>query len=261
MGSRRRALRRTWITLAAITGLHAALFLLLASALAPGPAPVGREEAMVPIYLARLEPRRTKPREVAAPRRTPLRARIAPALATPELAAAPMPAPLVLPAESRDEAAERARLAGALRASRVGCANPALLSERERLRCEDRLAAGATAEKYIPTPLPKARRAYYDAVAKAKQPFYVEPRRPGETLVPPPRAGASTSLAALQAKNEKFNIPLVSCHIRLGPGGGVEHPAHTLKLGRLPCVIAPPQGPLTVEVGIRNPDTVVKGKN
>ena len=40
----------------------------------------------------------------------------------------------------------------------------------------------------------------------------------------------------------------------------MEH-AHTLKLGPLPCVIAPPRGPFTVEVGIRNPDTVVKGKD
>jgi hypothetical protein len=162
------------------------------------------------------------------------------------------------PPSTAEGDAERAKLAAVLRASRVGCANPQLLSEAERARCERRLADGAQQAKYIPTPLPAERRAYYDAIAKAKAHDPTPaPMQPWKT--PGPTAGGNTSLAAVVMKNEKFNIPLVSCHIRLGPGGGAEHPAHTLKLGPLPCVIAPPQGPLTVEVGIRNPDTVVKG--
>jgi hypothetical protein len=157
------------------------------------------------------------------------------------------------------DAAERAKLAGVLRASRVGCANPQWLNEAERRRCQDKLADGAKQAAYIQAPLPPERRAYYDQVARAKS-HDVEPAPMQPWKTPEPSAGRGTSLAALVDKNEKVRFDLVACKFKLGRGGGVVHPAHTLKLGPLPCYVAPPRGPLTVEVGIRNPDTVVKGK-
>ena len=148
--------------------------------------------------------------------------------------------------------AERSKLAGTLRASRVGCANLSLLTERERVRCEDRLAAGATREKYIAPPLPPERRAYYDALARAKQPAHASPMIPYKT--PPPTAGTGGSLAALQTKND-VQVPLVGCKL------GQKKKPNSLKLGALPCFISPPEGPLTVGANIQNPDKVVKGKD
>jgi hypothetical protein len=253
MGDRR--VRRT--AFAAMLAAHAVVFVLLSRALAPQLVTAEPRVAVTPVYLvpARRHPRETR-RSEAPPRTQAVRPRLVVEL--PPIPAAP-PAVEAVAAPPQDGQAERLKLARALRASRAGCATPDLLTERERVRCEDRLAAGATSAKYIPTPLPPERRAYYDAVASAKQPYHAHPMIPGQTPVPTPRAG--NSLAALQASNEKIRIPVIGCHIRLGPGGGVEHPAHTLKLGPLPCVIAPPQGPLTVEVGITNPDTVVKKKD
>jgi hypothetical protein len=265
MGSRRRASRRTYVTLVAVTTLHAAFFLLLAHAIAPPLPPMARDVVVAPVYLARLAPS-TKRREAAALRRgsQPMaRSAIPPVLSAPPRPSTPAgPAPLTAPAVSADIGdADRARLTHALRAGGVGCATPHLLSAQERADCERRLAAGAKLASYIPTPLPPERRAFYDAVAKAKQPFHAEPMRPGENPVPTPGAGRDGSLAALQTASAN-GVPLVGCKISFGgPGAGVAKPPHSLKLGRLPCFITPPQGPFTVEANIRNPDTMVKSRD
>ena len=126
-------------------------------------------------------------------------------------------------------------IARALRSGRVGCANPALLTEAEQLACQDRLEAGSKLARYIPTPLPPERRRYYDAVVKAK--------------------GDMRKMAVVGEHG-----PGVACKVAFGgPEGFVawKHP-HGLKLGPLPCYVVPPMGPLSVEADITNPDTVVR---
>ena len=259
MGSRRRVSRRTYVTLVVVAGLHAAFFLLLARAIAPPLPPTGRDMTVAPVYLARLEPRKAKRREAAPPPRTAPPKTAPPTVQVPippVLSAPPGPAPATVPsvpAETAEADAERGRLARVLRASRAGCATPHLLTAEERAKCDRRLADGAKLATYIPTPLPPERRAFYDAVAKAKQPFHAEPMRPGEHPVPNPQAGTNSSLAALQGANAN-SIPLFGCKYAFGAGGGVVKPPHGLKLGPLPCFINPPQGPFTVEANIRNPD-------
>lgn len=172
--------------------------------------------------------------------------------------AATQPAPAT--AYTTEGESDRLALSRALRGSRVGCANPTLLSDRERERCEDRLEQGSRLAKYIPAPIPGERRAYYDAVSKAKQPFHVEPMRPGEHPAPAPKSGGS-SLAALQSANEKVRIPLAGCKLAFGGpngAGGWKKPPNSLKLGPLPCFISPPAGSLSPDANIQNPDKVIR---
>jgi hypothetical protein len=243
--------------LAAVAAAHAGLFLLLALGLRPVVRPSEQPVSMVPVYLLETRRRERAQRPLRSQPRT-LAVHPRPAVDLPPVPATPAPERAQTSTPS-DSDAVRTRLAGALRASRVGCANLALLTERERARCEDRLAAGAATAKYIPTPLPPERRAYYDAVAKAKQPLYVEPMRPGEHPVPEPRSGGGSSLAALQAKNEKFRAPIVGCKVAFG--SGARKPPHGMKLGPVLCAVPLPQGPLTVEADIENPDKVVRRKD
>lgn len=250
-------------TFAAVLAAHAILFLLLAIGLRPRAVPVETALAVAPVYLTDL---RRKPKPEREPGRPTAAARPAPVLSRPAEAAdvAPVQSESSKPSERAAVAegadAEGERLARALRGSRVGCANPSLLSDRERERCQDRLEQGSKLAKYIPTPIPAERRAYYDAVSKARQPFHVEPMRPGEHPVPGPKSGGS-SLAALQSANEKVRIPLAGCKLAFGGPkgtGGWKKPPNSLKLGPLPCFVSPPVGSLSPDANIQNPDKVIK---
>lgn len=213
---------------------HGAVFLLLVLGLKPRTTPAAPELAVAPVYLAevRRKPRPKPERDAppsAPPAPLPVLARPAEA---PGPAASPVDAAPVAPAVDGDAQ----QLARTLRGSRVGCANPALLSEAEQLRCQDELEKGSKLAKYIPTPLPPERRAYYDAVVKAK--------------------GDMKKMAVVGEHG-----PAVSCKLAFGgpkgTGGWKKHP-HGLKLGPLPCYVVPPMGPLTVEADITNPDTVIR---
>lgn len=249
-------------TFAVVLAAHAALFVLLAIGLRPRAVPVEAELAMAPVYLADLR-RKPKPQREPAPptaaaRPLPVLSRPAETTDAMPLPAAASAPPVTAPAEEGE--GQRLALSKALRGSRVGCANPALLSDRERERCEDRLEQGSKLAKYIPTPIPAERRAYYDAVSKARQPFRVEPMRPGEHPVPAPKSGGS-SLAALQSANEKVRIPLAGCKLAFGGPkgtGGWKTPPNSLKLGPLPCFVSPPVGSLSPDSNIQNPDKVIR---
>jgi hypothetical protein len=226
--------RRGQAIFAAALIAHAALFALLAFALRPPPAPPAAPEvAVTPVYLARLEP--PDPQRSRKAQAAPL-----PALSRP--AEAPSaPSPVVTTPEPGLVAAAPAdgmdqRVAQALRGGRAGCSTPSLLSEAERLKCQDRLEAGSKLAKYIPTPLPAERRAYYDRIVKAK--------------------GDMKKMAVVDEHG-----PGVACKLAFGgpkgTNGWKKHP-HGLKLGPLPCYVVPSMGPLSVEADMTNPDTVIR---
>jgi len=246
-------------TFAVVFAAHVALFLLLAIGLRPRTVLVEPELAMTPVYLADLR-RKPKPQRAPAPptdaaRPLPVLSRPAEAADIAPVAAAP-PAPPVTASAAAGEG-ERLALSRALRGSRVGCANPSLLSDQERQRCEDRLEQGSKLAKYIPTPIPAERRAYYDAIVKAKEPPKATP--PGPDPVRSAQLGYKPVDPALRGMTG--SIPGLGCKLAFGGpkgSGGWKKPAHSLKLGPLPCFVMPPQGSLSPEVGIQDPDKVIK---
>jgi hypothetical protein len=171
-------------------------------------------------------------------------------------AAPAAPAASAAPAVAAPQVAIEALSPGVRAALRVrlGCEERGglRLDARERGVCNELLGHGAKTAAPVPTPIAPEIRAYYDAIVQAKQP---DP--------------APVALTARGSRGliENVDIPTsghgpgVTCKIRFGgPGGGVVHPAHSLKLGPLPCFIVPPKGPLTPEADIWNPDDLVAGK-
>jgi len=242
---------------AVVLAAHVALFVLLAIGLRPPPAPEAPEVTMAPVYLADLRrPKRTERRTETLP---PTAARPLPVLsrrANPS-DVAPVPAsPPAQPAFAGTEGdAGHLALSKALRGSRVGCANPSLLSDEERARCQDRLEQGSKLAKYIPVPIPPERRAYYDAIAKEKAPVPTL-----AALGRGPNAARSAELGYPPVVFNSGHGPGVGCKLAFGGGkkASWKRPAHGLKLGPLPCYVMPPSGPLTVEADIQNPDKVIK---
>lgn len=227
------------------------LVLALLAVLAPKPeepfagAPA---ELVAPVYLLPRRPHRATAGKAAAAPPGERRPR-APAAAPPSLAPAPFapasPTPQGSSSATASEAAPNGALSAALRGGAIGCANPVLLSRRERERCEDRLGRGAATAAAIPAPIEPAKRAYYDAVVAAKD--------AGGQLVPL-QAPGSLGLLDSDRRAVKGHLPSVGCKIPFGgprnaPKGKL--PEHWLKLG--PCFVAPPQGPLTVEADISPP--------
>jgi hypothetical protein len=228
------SLRQGRAVFAAMLAAHAALFLLLTLALKPRTTLTRTEFAVAPVYLADLRKKARPVREREAPPQAAAAPVTPPVLSRPAEAAGP-----AVPAvPSADEASdgETQQLARTLRGSRVGCANPDLLSEAEQLRCQDQLERGSKLAKYIPTPLPAERRAYYDAVVKAK---------------------TDMKKAAVVGEHG----PRLGCKLAFGgPKGtnGWKKPPTGLKIGPLPCYLQPPVGPLSVDVDIQNPDAVIR---
>jgi hypothetical protein len=252
-------------TFAVVLAAHAVLFLLLAIGLRPRTVATEAELAMAPVYLADLRRKPNPQREPAPPDAA---ARPLPVLNRPAETADVAPVPAAqsappAPASAPEGEAERLALSRALRGSRVGCANPSLLSEAERERCQDRLEQGSKLAKYIPTPIPAERRAYYDAIVKAKEPPKASNvvQTAGRQFVP--QAGLSGLLAAEGSATRSMggSAPGFGCALAFGGPkgtGGWKKPPHGLKLGPLPCFVTPPSGPLSPEANIRNPDTVIK---
>jgi hypothetical protein len=244
---------------------HLALLALVASQ-APTlfvPAePGGPPEPVIPVLLTpRLPPAATAPGERPGVVRLHRRQMRPPPS---ELTVAPLPVPPAPPAPTPAPAAPAAAVAprapvlpegpredlrAALRRSPIGCANPQSLSRDERQACEERLGAGSKAAPYIPAPIAPEIRAYYDAVAKAK-----EPDGPPTPQRAPGRLGMFDGLNV----GMKGHGPSVGCGVALGPRGGPKQPAHGVKLGPLPCYVAPPAGSLSPDVDLVNPDSVVR---
>ena len=142
-----------------------------------------------------------------------------------------------------------------------------MLSEAEQLACQDHLEQGSKLARYIPTPLPPERRAFYDAVVREKAPPTASQvvqsagskqaaRNVGLAGMIGSQGNATRALTGAQ--------PAFGCKFSFGgPKGtnGWSKPPHSLQLGPLPCAFTPPVSGLTPEAGIRNPDTVVKGKD
>lgn len=147
----------------------------------------------------------------------------------------------------------REDLRAALRRGGIGCANPqaANLTRAEREACEERLGAGSKAAAYIQSPIAPEVRSYYDAVAKSKEP---------DGPPTPQKARGRLGMFEEAPVGMKGHGAGLGCRITFGPGGGVQRPAHGLKLGPLPCYVVPPAGSLTPDVDVVNPDSVVRHK-
>ena len=134
---------------------------------------------------------------------------------------------------------------GALRGL-LGCApgDPLRLSPGERARCDQRLGEVARTAPRV-DPIPTEKRAYYDAVAAAYAAVREGGGTPGRVPVGPPGP---------QRGQVNLYIPAVGCLMRFGAPRGWksyhDRPPHSLKLGRLPCFITPPQAAGTEESGV-----------
>jgi hypothetical protein len=168
---------------------------------------------------------------------------IAAAQAEPVAPAAPVETARVAagPAAPAADPAGGLALARTLR-GRLGCANPETLSAAERTACEERLGRGAPQAPYMPAPIERTKRSYYDAVAEAKAPS------------PPPTPGTATGKLGMfdsDLRGTKGHGPQIGCSVKFGPGAKTKGPPNALKLG--PCFINPPAGSLTPDVDIPPP--------
>jgi hypothetical protein len=124
----------------------------------------------------------------------------------------------------------------------VACADVGRLSDSERERCAERLAAGAARAPQYPLSIEPRIKAYYAAVAEAKA-----PDRPPVPLGPP-------GMLVGDMRGAKGHGPAVGCAFTFGGGKGPKAkaaPPHALKLG--PCFIAPPAGSLSPDVDVVPP--------
>ena len=223
---RRRRSARTGLAGAAALVIHLVLLLLLAMRTGPMTIRSYDEDALqvalvAPIYL----PRRAKLLPTSAPR--PRTAR------TPSAAVAPL---RMAPTESAGAAAPPAAAGpspiqalngdiGTALGRRLGCARADLagLNREERLACQDALGRGARQAAALGQPVSAEKQAYYDAVKAARQ--------------------------------SEGHGPHIGCTIQFGGGkpASVKTPAHSLKLGPLPCFIQPPAGMLSPEADVPDP--------
>ena len=207
-GGRRRA-----GAVAISAGLHAVLLAALAlhapRLKVPPQARAGAPVPIIPILLSpraapsnagapggpiRLHRRQVRPRDLPAhvrPLVTP--AAEAPARPSdPDAASASAPQEPARPGEAAD-------LARALR-SRVGCANPALLSREEREGCEARLAAGARDAPYLGGGLDREKARAFDAAAARKAADARYRAAPPTPPSAPGRAGSGQTAEGMAAQ-------------------------------------------------------------
>jgi hypothetical protein len=132
----------------------------------------------------------------------------------------------------------------ALRHGAAGCASAGAIgmTRAEREHCDERLAAGARTAPVLAVALEPRMRAYYDAVAKAKE---------HDKALTPQRAIGALGYFDGDPRGVTGHGPGIHCSVPFGAGPKPKLPAHWLKLG--PCAIVPPQGPLTVEADITPP--------
>lgn len=208
-GGRRRA-----GAVAISAGLHAVLLAALAlhapRLKVPPQASAGAPVPIIPILLSpraapsdagapsgpiRLHRRQVRPRELPAHVR-PLVAPVAEAPATtadPDVARTPATEePARRPGDAQD-------LARALR-SRVGCANPTLLSREEREACNDRLAAGARDAPYLGGGLGREKARTFDAAAARKAADARYRAAPPTPPSAPGRAGSGQTAEGMAAQ-------------------------------------------------------------
>ena len=126
------------------------------------------------------------------------------------------------------------------------------LSPSEKARCAERLGLASRTAPRVET-IPAAKRAYYDAVAKA---YAGKHAASGNAPAWPAGPPASEVLA----DRGGLTIPFAACGMKFGvPRGWKEHhelPPHALKLaklGPLMCFVAPPSGRGFEESAIRDP--------
>jgi hypothetical protein len=225
--------RRRRTVLAGVIAVGAHLLVLTALGWRiPKVAPPPPAETLPPLELSLVRIRPEPPAPAAPARRSPKSSK------SPAASKSPLAPSSALPASpSASAAADRAASPGA-----PDCEpeDLPLLTEIERARCRDqiaadrsrRLARGADARnaKVVAEAnraprldnIPVEKRAYYDAVAAAYD----------QQSHGPPMAGRNPGFACASTTRA---------------------PAHSLKLGPLPCFITPPQGFLTEESGLKPP--------
>jgi hypothetical protein len=206
---------------------HVALFSLLLSGTGRLPfQPIWREQPtevwLAPRLLVRPPPPQRRPPESRAAPSSRAHAAATPSSGPPALSQAPSQAPGPSAPGVASPVAPSPGVGAALRGW-VGCAQPdaAWMSDADRARCRERLAAGAANAPHLEG-MPATKLAYFTAVAKAQAEWLSSPD-PGHGLG-------------------------IGCVSYFGPGVRPKPPPHALKLG--PCVIAPPRGSLDVDVDI-----------
>lgn len=234
---------------ALVASIAAHIILLLAvaqhvSRLGPAWEPPGVEPSVIPVFLS--PPARSAP--TAAQRRLsiPFHRRRS------DTASAEASAPPGVPTTVQGTISGLPPGVAAALHARAGCAERSglTLTREERGDCEGRLGRGAAISRYIPTPIDPDIRAYYDAVAKAKAP---------DGPLTPQSARGRAGLFQDVAVGAKGHPPAVICHISFGAGRArLDRPPHGLRLGPLPCFLAPPRGSLTPDVDIVNPDSIIR---
>lgn len=212
--------------------------------------PAGPPPAIIPILLAPKPPAAAQLAPIRLHRRRqPFAAPPAPE-PTPPVTLPARPAArgpdLIHPAPLPEGPKDQVRLT--LRGSPVGCANPdaAGLNRAEREHCLEQLGKGVKTAPFMPAAIDPAQRAFYDAVVEAK--------KPDKPLTPIVSAGKAGIFGG-DPRGVTGHGPEIGCSIQFGPGEKRKLP-HALKLG--PCYIEPPQGPLTVEADIQNPDAELR---
>ncbi len=200
----------------AIHSAFLALFVLTMEVARLGPETPAVQVSLVPPFL----PRPTRPRARPSAR---IAASVEPAVQVPASKAPPHALPGPPPAPAASDAG-LAKLRGLLRGV-VGCSQTTLvkLTQAEKDGCRKRLEAFVDPDLQIPAPIDPEKRAWFDA-----------------------------SLAAYHSPG---HAPGVACRLPFGPKPKKKDrgPAHSLKLGPLPCYLIPPQGFLTEESGVRPP--------
>ena len=135
----------------------------------------------------------------------------------------------------------------------VGCDHQGWLhlTAAERDRCDKPLLEGMRSGTKV-DPIPAAKRAYYDQVQAA----YAKMHEPA----PMNLAASTTDSKGLEPQWRAAagaHMPGLGCAIKFGIPRGYKSyhdgPPHSLKLGPLPCFVAPPSGLATEEADVETP--------
>ena len=208
----------------------------------------------------------------AAPTRSRPEATPSPLAATPAPGRAPSPTPAATTSSSRlapaaaasDQGEGRWRLRGgdadgaarALARTTAGCDHQGWLhlTAAERDRCDKPLLEGMRSGMKFDT-VPAAKRAYYDQVQAAYAKMH-EPT-PMSINIPTDARFGNLGVDPQWGAAAGAHMPGFGCAIKFGVPRGYksyhDKPPHSLKLGALPCFVAPPSGLFTEEADLQAP--------
>lgn len=230
---------RGGLILACVLGLNGVILLFLARPIAT-PFPDRRNDEGFEVRLAARDAQPAEPDDAPVPWSS-----TAPEEEGIEVMISPPP-PVDLAGQAEPAPSPLGDLATALRGDGLACLSErdALLSSIEREFCHETLGALARKALYLPTPIAREKRGYYDAVAQAQA-----PRR---AMVPLMARGGG-GLFGGDDRMRAGRGPRVGCSLKFGPNldRAPKGPANVLRAG--PCFVRPPAGPLTPEANVRKP--------